>query len=168
MSMTPEARRLIEQHLPWVLAFAIGWPVLGSLVIALLRRRDGLPVFRPERAAAILTETWTSTLRVNNGVWVTVTPDALELGLHFPFSVSMPTWISRRLGSEARVPLERITAIAPRRHVLRGELVHVEYREDGRPRELAFRVRQPAAFVEKLRAAARARGATFSLEAPAR
>ena len=107
---------------PWLQEnFWVVW--LGSLslstitflIAALWRRSRGLPLRRPVFTGSLFEENWRSGGRgivgASNCAWVSLLPDRLVTGLHFPFNLGVPRRLSRWAGLDIEVPLADVIAV---------------------------------------------------------
>jgi hypothetical protein len=156
----------------WVLVYLYPEIVAGAFVAlfvlypgwnALLRRLTDVPVFRPNYDDVLLSLDWV-TLRGSlfgfapRCAWFVLTPDFFQVGLHFPFNVFAPMWVSRMLGFEGRVTLDKIVSVEKTYVGLGGSMVNVSWREEHGTRSILLKVRERDAFAGRLRELAWARG----------
>jgi hypothetical protein len=162
--MTPEQSRwltdTVTQYLPFVLVGVIAWNVLVMLFVRWNRKRLGLPIGKPELPNTLFTESWTSTGLTNNAAWVILTEDFLQVGLHLPFCLLFPIFMSRALGSDVKVPVEKVTRLEIASGLL-GHSIQVTWRDSTGTRSARIRARDLDTLVAKLRAAAAAKGAAL-------
>ena len=129
---------------------ALPWAVL-VLASVQIRRRRGQPILRPAFPDALYTERWASGRSLRNVVtrfggasgclWVTVTPDALHVGLHFPFNLA---FLGEFYRLEHRVDVRDIRAVEASRSLLGRRTVRVRFaRPDGVEETIELQVTDP-------------------------
>ena len=129
---------------------AVPWVVL-VLASVLVRRRRGQPILRPAFPDAIYVERWASGRSLRNAVtrlggasgclWVAVTPDALHVGLHFPFNMAFLGEIYRL---EHRIDARGIRAVEASRSRLGRRTVRVRFAcPDGKEEAIELQVADP-------------------------
>jgi hypothetical protein len=115
----------------WSILLVLGLPgvVLGWAARSRLKR--GLPVFRPAFSSALINENWASGGRglfsAKNCVWVSLLPERLVTGLHFPFNLSFPGRLLRWAGLDNDIPLTDVVAVEVDSFLLRRRVL-VTYR----------------------------------------
>ncbi len=151
---------------PWLQEnFLVIW--LGGLwlaAVALLagaigRRSRGAPIFRPVFSGSLFEENWRSAGRgivgANNCVWMSLLPDRLVTGLHFPFNLAMPRRLLRWAGLDNDILLGDIVAVENQTFFGRQRL-RITYRTPSGESSFSLYLRRPDALREAL-AAARAK-----------
>jgi hypothetical protein len=144
-------------------AFLVGlaWVMLVLAVSLIVRRRRGQPILRPAFPDALYVERWASGHSLRNVVtrlgrasgclWVAVTPDALHVGLHFPFNLAFLGEIYRL---EHRVDVRDVRAVETSRSLLGRRAVRVRFaRADGGDETIELQVADPDALTAALAAA---------------
>jgi hypothetical protein len=133
----------MEQLAPWLQThfvqlwfFSLGWVIVVCVLSAWRRRRRGLPIFRPHFSHAAFEEQWCSggrgLLWARNCVWISLLPDRLVTGLHFPFHLLFPhrwlVWagLDNRIALQDVLSAEEATGIA-------GDCVRISYRGPSGP-----------------------------------
>ena len=155
-----QVEAVLERSFPWLFAAMVLATIAIAGIRAILKRRRGEFVLRPILANALFDETWVSggtglLSSARNCLWVTLTDDALFIGLHFPFSVFVPRWF----GLEAKITPGNVIAIENRQTFLQGSLLAIRFRDgDGRPRTIDLKLRREDTFVRHLRDVCRVHG----------
>jgi hypothetical protein len=154
------SHNLPPADLLWLMAM-MGVAIFAIVAVrAVLGRRRGDSVTLPPLPDARFCETWLSGsagffAAARNCLWVSVTADALLIGLHFPFSLFIPRW----LGLEARIAPADILALESKRTFLQGTQLTIRFRNaGGRPQSIALNLRQEDAFVSSVKELCRAHG----------
>jgi hypothetical protein len=151
---------------PWLQEnFLIVWlgglwlTTITFLVAAIRRRSRGLPIFRPVFSGALLNENWRSgghgIVGANNCVWVSLLPDRLVTGLHFPFNLGIPRRLLRWAGLDNDIPLADIITV-DNQSFLGRQLLRITYRTPSGDSSFRLDLKRPDALREAI-AAARAK-----------
>jgi hypothetical protein len=138
---------------------ALPWVVL-VLASVLVRRRRGQSILRPALPDALYTERWASGRSLRNVItrfgrasgclWVAVTPDALHVGLHFPFNLAFLGDIYRL---EQRVDVRDVRAVESTRSRLGRRTVRVRFaRPEGDEEAIELQVADPGRLAAALAA----------------
>jgi hypothetical protein len=149
---------------------AVMW--VGSMAtmvvaLALLRRRKGLPVFKPVLPVVTVEQTWCSGKSsdtpfglfgwARNCLWVVLTPDALRIAAHFPFNLFLPRFL---FDLDVEIPVGAITAVTEERGGLPGDYLRVSYEKgDGVAHHFDLQVRDPKRLAAALQAKLRVKPA---------
>ena len=139
---------------------ALAWVVLAVGVSLLVRRRRGQPILRPAFPDAIYAGRWQSGRSLRNVVtrfggasgclWVAVTPDALHVGLHFPFNMA---FLGEFYRLEHRIDARDIRAVETGRSLLGRRTVRVRFaRADGVEEAIELHVAAPDGLTKALAA----------------
>ena len=149
-----------------VILLALAWVVLVVAVSLLLRRRRGQSILRPTFPDALYAEQWQSGRSLRNVatrfggasgcLWVAVTPDALHVGLHFPFNLA---FLGDFYRLEHRIAARDIRGVETSRSLLGRRTVRVRFaRADGEEETIELQVADPdrlaaalAAVMERIR-----------------
>lgn len=139
----------------------MGWVVLVTVASVLYRRSNGKPLTRPKFDAPLFLETWRSgrSMRnflsrlggARNCLWVAVTRDRLQVGMHFPFSL---LFLPEIYGLEITVPGESIRSVQQATGFLRQHRILVTVEHHGRNESMELHLSDADAFkraVEQIR-----------------
>lgn len=113
----------------WLLSWGSG--VIVAALSAWRRHRRGLPIFRPWLAGALFEDRWCSggrgLLRVRNCAWISLLPQRVVTGLHFPFHLFFPhRWLAWA-GLDNDIDVRDIVS-ADKSSSFGSELVRITYR----------------------------------------
>jgi hypothetical protein len=138
---------LLEEHRILIIMAALLAGAFHLAVSVRIRRRRGEPVGKPTFQDVRFEETWASGRAgwwagANGCLWITVDPDILHFGPHFPWRILFTRRAWRRMGLEADVPLADIQKVEDRAF----RWLAVTYAvAGGESRRVKLKVREPAA-----------------------
>ena len=109
--------------------------VTVTLVVAIvLRRAQRLPFFKPTFDTAIVSQNWRSAASTRgllkrrgwsrNCTWFVLTDDRLCVGVHFPFNLFMPRFLS---GLDVTIPIDAMSRVELCSTFFKGTFVRVTY-----------------------------------------
>ncbi len=164
--------RTMEDIAPWVQRhflqmwlFSMGWVIAVATLTGWRRRRRGLPVFRPRLTGTLFEDQWCSAGRgllwARNCAWISLLPDKLLTGLHFPFALFFPLRWLAWAGLDNQIDVRDIVSVE-KASKLGSECVRVTYRSGSGTESFEIVVTKPDKLLGQLPDAqrqARARGA---------
>jgi hypothetical protein len=111
---------------------------------------------RPHFPNALFDESWRSARRgifgFNGCVWVSLLPDRLVTGVHFPFNLMFPAPLFRWVGAGVDIPLGDIVSMESESSLLQQGL-RITYRTPAGESSFWLRLRRPDALREAFIAA---------------
>jgi hypothetical protein len=121
----------IQRHFLALWLFGMGWVVTVMSFNAWRRRRRGLPVFRPHLTGTLFEDQWCSAGRgllwARNCAWISLLPQKLVTGLHFPFQLVFPLRWLAWAGLDSQIDVQDIVS-AEKTSSFGSEGVRVDYR----------------------------------------
>ncbi|HEY6477986.1 MAG TPA: hypothetical protein VI456_15520 [Polyangia bacterium] len=141
----------------WVVWLGGLWLTIVTMLVGAIRRRSrGSPIFRPAFSGSLFEESWRSGGRgivgAGNCVWVSLLPDRLVTGLHFPFNLGIPRRVLRWAGLDNDIPLVDVLAVDNQSFFGRQRL-QITYRTPSGDSSFSLYLRRPDALREALAAA---------------
>jgi hypothetical protein len=150
----PEIAPVLEQHFTVLFSGATAWVLLWITVSIVYRKWKGKPLFADRPSDARFLEAWTSGHSnksaltkiggARNCLLVAVTPTALIVRPHFPFSL---LFLPEVYDLEYVIPRAQIRAITPKRSWF-GETVEIQFAlPSGAVRSIELKLRQQEQFL---------------------
>lgn len=155
----------IPSDFKWLFLVGPVWIMAACTFQAIRRKRAGLPIFMPKTPTAFERQTWISVgpnafFAVRNCGWIRVTETAVSIGVHFPFNLAVPRFLTEGFGIEADMRLEDILDLEERQSALLGSGLTIRYRAVGTTRASTIWTARRDTLARKIANMRRKRGAT--------
>jgi hypothetical protein len=144
----------LRDHFPQPWLFGVGWVVGVATLSAWRRHRRGLPVFRPRLAGSLFEDHWCSGGRglmwAENCAWISLLPERLVTGVHFPFQLFLPLRWLAWAGLDNQIDVRDIVSTDKGMH-FGSECVRINYQTPSGTASFQIRLAKPDKLLQLLR-----------------